>query len=77
VRWNPYFCNEKLESETKMMKKSILWLTLSAITLGLSACAGQKDNKEEEKERKGWELVWEDDFDQSPVTANLGKDTPQ
>ena len=58
------------------MKKSILWLTLSAITLGLSACAGQKDNKEEEKERKGWELVWEDDFDQSPVTANWAK-TPR
>ena len=59
-----------------MMKKSILWLTLSAITLGLSACAGQKDNKEEEKERKGWELVWEDNFDQSPVTANWAK-TPR
>lgn len=58
------------------MKKTILWLTLSAVTIGLSACGGQKNEKEEEKVRKGWELVWEDDFDQSPVTHNWSK-TPR
>lgn len=69
VRDNRYFCNKKLERETITMKKTIFWLVLSAVTMGLTACAGQKE-KVDEKARRGWGLVWEDDFEKSPFTEN-------
>ncbi|HBG57047.1 glycoside hydrolase family 16 protein [Proteiniphilum sp. UBA1028] len=57
------------------MKKITTWLALSAISLGLISCSGQKEN-EDEKARKGWSLVWEDDFDTSLDTASWLK-TPK
>lgn len=66
---NRYFCSKKLERETITMKKTIFWLALSAVTMGLTACAGQKE-KVDEKARQGWDLVWEDDFEKSSIAEN-------
>ncbi|MCE5178102.1 MAG: family 16 glycosylhydrolase [Porphyromonadaceae bacterium] len=57
------------------MKKTIFWLALSAITLGPISCTTQKENTDE-KARKGWSLVWEDDFEKSPITGDWSK-TPR
>ncbi|MCE5205888.1 MAG: family 16 glycosylhydrolase [Porphyromonadaceae bacterium] len=51
------------------MKKTIFWLALSAITLAPISCTTQKEDADE-KARKGWTLVWEDDFEKSPVAGD-------
>ncbi len=51
------------------MKKITICLALSAITMGLISCISQKNNGDE-KERKGWSLVWEDNFEKSPATSD-------
>lgn len=57
------------------MKKIIFWLTLSVIVLGSISCTNQK-GEVDEKARKGWSLVWEEDFEKSPLTGDWGK-TPR
>lgn len=57
------------------MKNISIWLAMTAITMGLISCTGQKDNGDE-KARKGWTLVWEDDFDASVDAASWSK-TPR
>ncbi len=54
------------------MKKISIWLAMTAVTMGLISCTGQKGN-EDEKARKGWSLVWEDDFDASFDAASWSK----
>ena len=44
------------------MKKTTLLLLTFALFSGIISCTGQKEETDE-KFRKGWELVWEDDFD--------------
>jgi len=46
------------------MKKNLSLLLIAMFVAGLYSCTGKKENAEE-KARKGWTLVWEDDFDQS------------
>jgi len=57
------------------MKKISILLAMTAITMGWISCTGQKD-KDDEKARKGWDLVWEDDFDASFDTTSWSK-TPK
>lgn len=57
------------------MKKISILLAMTAITMGWISCTGQKD-KDDEKARKGWDLVWEDDFDASFDTTSWSK-TPR
>lgn len=45
------------------MKKTTLLLLTFALFSGIISCTGQKEETDE-KFRKGWELVWEDDFDE-------------
>ncbi len=42
---------------------------------GTISCTTQKENTDE-KARKGWSLVWEDDFEKSPITGDWSK-TPR
>jgi hypothetical protein len=43
------------------MKKTTLLLLTLALFSGIISCTGQKEESDD-KFRKGWELVWEDDF---------------
>ena len=51
-----------------------LLLTIMFVA-GLYSCTGQKENNEE-KARKGWTLVWEDDFDKS-LNTNIWSKIPK
>jgi len=55
------------------MNKISHLLLIAMFVSGLYSCNGQKKN-EEEKARKGWTLVWEDDFDES-LDANAWSKT--
>ncbi|MBK5195553.1 MAG: glycoside hydrolase family 16 protein [Proteiniphilum sp.] len=56
------------------MKKFSSLLLIAMFVAGLYSCTGQKENAEE-KARKGWTLVWEDDFDQSLDASAWSKTT--
>ncbi len=59
------FLRQQLKRNNKqnyMTKMTTLLLTAALFT-GMISCAGQKEEKDE-KYRAGWELVWEDDFDE-------------
>lgn len=45
------------------MKKVIPLLLTAALFAGMLSCTGQKEESDE-KFRAGWELVWEDDFEE-------------
>lgn len=57
------------------MRKISILLAMTAITVSLISCAGRQE-REAEKIRKGWTLVWEDDFDESFDTVSWSK-TPK
>lgn len=46
------------------MKNNTILLVITFMLAGFVSCTGKKGN-DEEKARKGWSLVWEDDFDKS------------
>lgn len=54
------------------MRKISILLAMTAITVSLISCTGRQE-REAEKIRKGWTLVWEDDFDKSFDTASWSK----
>lgn len=51
------------------MKKTIFWMALSVIVLGPISCTTQKKDADETA-KKGWTLVWEEDFEKSPVSED-------
>jgi beta-glucanase (GH16 family) len=57
------------------MKKSIILLSAVIVTVGMISCLDNK--REDEKYRKGWTLVWEDDFNGSSPDANTWSKLPK
>lgn len=47
-----------------MNKMKIVWI-VAVLLLGLTACKNQKETAGNDTAKKGWALVWEDDFDKS------------
>lgn len=71
----PIRLGKNYKIDRKKMRKISILLAMTAITVSLISCSGRKE-REAEKIRKGWTLVWEDDFDESFDTASWSK-TPK
>jgi beta-glucanase (GH16 family) len=57
------------------MKKSIILLLAVMVIVGMISCSGSKN--EDEKYRKGWTLVWEDNFDGPSLDTNIWSKLPR
>lgn len=55
------------------MKNRIIFLFVALLSLSMASCSG---SKEQDKARKGWTLVWEDDFEKSELNGDIWSKIP-